>query len=301
MTTSNAFSYSFAIAGLLTFSTISLALKYEIAPKSIHPGQRATVKLRLSASLFHEDDDLPLINDKWLVENAKFQVLEQRLEKEGDDWVWRYDITAYKGGKITIPPVEIKVEGETYSSEAEDISITPLREEKDFEPRPEYGVLTPPIAWTRTLLLLSVLVGVCLVTLTGFFIRKHARRYLARRKKGPIPEPEYQIQEDPREWLKLALERLKAAIKENQTSPALSHVDHFSHILRDFYMRRHGLPVRSYTFQEIETKLSCDDTVSSLKNIFLDCDTFKFDPQSQIVENPFTLSAIEKSEQVILC
>ncbi len=266
------------------------------------PGERAVVKVRLDANLFPEDtEELPLINDKLLVENQKYQVLDQSLEKEGDFWVWRYEITAYQVGSITLPPVEVRVEGENYSTEAVSIPVVSTRAEGDQSLHPEFGILGVPFQWKSILKLLGMVIGAALGVLLLAYAKSKLKLLVRRfRKPAPVAPVHVAPAEDPKVWLRRELQLLRNQVRAGIPTED-SSVDAFTLIVREYYARKYSLPVKSFTSHEFLKRLPTDDTAKPIAKLFDACDEFKYCPEHPGNEVDLTLSSIERSEKILLC
>src|SRR5687767_9663373 len=103
------FAFSSCVA-LLAFSRLAVgALEYKLSSPQIAPGEHASVEVRLKVrpQPGGAEPEQPTIQDDLLTQSQDFQILEREFRRDGDEWVWHYEITAYKPGQVRLPPVEI--------------------------------------------------------------------------------------------------------------------------------------------------------------------------------------------------
>ncbi len=272
-------------------------LMYRLLKPVIEPGERTTLEIELPLNLlekagWNEESGPPSLNDDLLTQAKSFQVLDTTYRHASESLIWGYELTAHKTGTIHLPPVEIRVGSQTFSTESLDLKIVTTRPEGDNKIREEFGALEMPSRWLYWLLWLSLLpLSYGLRT----WLEKKLPKWLDRFKPKPVvvapPPPE-----DPIEWLKRELNRLKAELSRETRE---TFADDLTDVLREYFARKHGLPVRAWTTREFSRHFGAEPTGSAVVPVFSSCDEVKFIGKKTNLAERFT-SALIDTEKALL-
>jgi len=275
----------------------SPALRYQVTPEKIQPGEHATleVKLRLAPGEAGADVPLPEVKDELWSSVPGLQIIERDFRKTDDDWIWRYEVTTYELGKLRLPPLEIRRKGENFSTEASIVEVATTRTDKDTALRPEFGTLSRPFRWG---LLFWFLVFTAALAGIAWYVRKHWDRW-RRQVKLPIrltPPPPV---ESPEAWLRRELQRISERLGKPDVNDVTHIIDELGLAWRGYFARRSAVPAEAWTSFEMLTRLTSDPRAKSLYPLWIECDHYKFAGQ---VGDPKNLAkrSIEESERVLL-
>lgn len=271
------------------------ALRFRLVRESIQPGERTTLEIELPLPLLEaagwkEENGPPAVNDDLITQSKSFQVLDTTYRRTKQSLIWGYDLTSHRTGKTTIPPVEIRVGSQTFSTEALELQITTTRAENDNKLREEFGPLDLPSRWWYWLFWMSLLPIAYWVRL---WLDKRLPKWLAR-FKARLPEPTPEPAEDPLVWLRRELARLKAELAH---SPGEGFADDLTAVLREYFTRKHAAPVRAWTTREFTRHFSDEPTAKALVPVFYSCDEVKFTPRKMGLTERFS-SAMDDTERV---
>lgn len=273
---------------------VALALEYKLSAKSIKPGERATLEVRLPVRPEErgKEAEPPFINDDLLTQAPQVILLERDFYREEDEWVWHYEVTGYRPGRIAIPPVEIRMGGESLSTERVDIEIAEVRKEDDLELRPETGLLSPPIPWATWLWRFALFAAAA----AAFFF---GDRYLKKRfkKKPVVIEPRATAPvESPEAWLRRQLQRIRHQMETQERKP---FVDELTHVLREYFAKRRSQAVEAWTTSEMRQRLGDDAGATALFPLFDECDRVKFTGRNED-DHLVARKTLEESEKNLL-
>lgn len=295
MITSKGWFATLSGAVLLTSSATLSALEYKLTPKAVPPGERASLEVRLPIpeALRHSDAEPPLIQDDLLTQTRAFMILERDFRREGDEWVWHYEITAYKPGEITVPPAEIRLGSENFSTEATKLTIEGTRTEKDLELREDFDRLSHPIPWGKVALVLTAIAGLVGV---AKLVEKYYRRFFPKKTATPAPALAKPTESDLA-WLRRQLALVRARLEAN--GEAAQAVDSLTLILREYFARTTRLPVEAWTTTEFHRRFHENGAALKLLPCFEACDRFKF--AADIEHGPAIARAtLEESERTLI-
>lgn len=274
-------------------------LKYRLVKPIIQPGERTTLEIELGIEVlesagWNEESGPPTVNDDFLTQAKAFQILDTTYRRTKTSLIWGYELTAHTTGTVTLPPVEIRVGSQTFSTEATELRIATTRAEADSQIREEFGALDPPSHLWYWLLWLSLLPAAYGLRL---WLEPRVRKWLARFKPKPVqiaPPPE----EDPIEWLKRELLRLKVELHQGAGE---SFADELTAVLREYFARKHNAPVRAWTTKEFSRKFAAEPTATALVPVFASCDEVKFTGRKANLTGRFSTALIETERVLLAC
>ncbi len=297
MITSRNWSIIFTAGVLLGFSRIGSALNYTLSTRTLRPGERVKVEVRLKTEQPAGEDGLepPEMKDDLLTQSKQLVLLDRDIRREGNEWVWHYEISAYSPGNVTIPPIEIRHGPQNYSTEALQVEVLTERSEKDEELRPEFGAVSPYLAWAKWLRRILAL----------FFVGGVAAYLLRRWKPRPIPlQPPLNVtlpEEDPRLWLQKQILALKNRLNDAAEPEQGVIVDDLTRIIREYFTRKWRLPATAWTSAELRDKFEGETLVTKIHPVFSRCDQYKFSGDRSISAGPLASFAVLECEKILLC
>lgn len=225
-------------------------------------------------------------------------MLDRDFRRERDALVWTYDVTAYESGKISIPPVEIRLGPLSFSSEAMPLEVSTKRAANDEALRDDFGAASMPIHWGRWFLFGAL---VALLGALWHFGRRYLRKL--RRLYAPIaaPAPATPL-EAPEAWLARELARVRARLSEaGENAAVLDHlVDEVGLVLRGYWARREKAPVEAWTTREFGRKFSGDQKAQALVPLFDKCDGWKFTGRGGTSPAALVTDSLNESERILL-
>ncbi len=278
--------------GILALPIIGVGnpLITKISPTEIQPGERVRLEIILEAKNSGELE--PEIRDDLLLKDGQIQLLDQFFERDEDSLRWVYDFTAYDEGEFRIPPLEIRLGADTYSTESTVFQAVTQRSHEDETLRGDQGLVSKPIPWL-TLLLVFIVGGVL------WYFRNSIRlpkwRWALKKRKSHVPV----FTEDELKWLRRELDRIRNELK-NHPDRSDKLVDQTTLALREFCKRRFSPTARSWTSTEILWHLSQLVEQAPLAEICQECDRYQFGPEKtrapQVVEK-----STHNIEKLFLC
>ena len=285
-------SFIFSIGAL---SAAGNKWEYKLFPSSLSAGQRAILEVRLDVPAGTPDDDTPTVSDEWLTESNQIQILDKTFHRENEKWVWRYEITGYKAGRVSVPPLLVSFKGETFSTERSFLTISTTRSENDLDLRPDFGAIRPPIQWRYWI---KMMISGILFFITLIGVERLVRYLRARRKEPPPPVRTPAPVENPFEWLRRQL----IIYRQELERPAFEAkaVDRLTEIVREFFTRKNGKPCLCWTTQEFKRLLSTDTLAQGIFPVLLLCDQFKFLPTKCSDVKSLAQSVLIESEKILL-
>lgn len=284
---------------ILIFAALAAAddvgpLRFQVTPTTIQPGEHASLEIRLQLVPEEKgvESDLPVVQDDLLSNQPRMQIIERDFKKTDDEWIWRYDVTSYELGELTIPPVEIRRRGENYSTESVKVEVATRRDSKDLSLRPEFGALSRPFPWRGFFLML---LGLGILAGVYYWVQKNLDRWLKKIRVPVRPAAPAAPTESPEAWLRRELQAIKERLE--QTDSRI--IDDLSAAWRGYFARRANHPVEAWTSFEMLARLSQDAKAQAISPLWIECDHYKFAGQ---VMDPSKLAnrSIEESERVLL-
>lgn len=273
------------------------AFQYSIDPRQIQPGSHA--ELHLSVPLNRgESESLVEIRDELLFEVKDLRILEKTSERTSCCLDLKYVMTGYHDQIFSLPPIEIKTLGNSFSTESVSLTVQSSRGPEDNELRESFSNISKPIPFLKWLRYLAMALG--LSALLGYAYKKWKGLPKRIRKSAPPQIPV--LVEDPHHWIKKQLAILKAKIEKDPTNEWL--VDEWSMIIKEFIFRTKSLPTKSWTTIEIKKALSIDPFVAQLLPSLEKSDRCKFDPRlkplNKLTELMYSLIS-ETEKNLSLC
>lgn len=294
---------SFVVAALLVCNVALIAdegLEYTIDPPTIEPGTHALLTVRLPKTgriqkLLAEKSLEAFIQDDFLMKKKEIQVLNKGFHDEKEAFVWTYEFTAYKVGKLNLPPVEVQFGPFSFSTESKSIEISTSRQKGDEELRSAFGAVRPPFPWRIWIkwILIAILGGGASAALFAFFPKRKSK--LVSLAPQPIIAP---VEEEPLTWLKRRLEELRGQLQGAEERPEF--VDELTGIVRQYFERSTSNPARSWTTQEFQARFNQDEKAVALGKIFERCDQFKFQLNSKSGAKELAVNCLKDTEQILL-
>lgn len=272
-------------------------LKYRVVKPTIQPGERTTLEIEIKTQTLEqagwdEESGPPTVNDDFLTQSKAFQVLDTTYRRTKDSLIWGYELTSHRTGVVTLPPVEIRMGSQTFSTEATELRIASTRPESDSLIREEFGPLDPPSRLWYWLMWLSLLPAAWGLRI---WIERRLALWRARFKPKEIVV-EAPPEEDPLEWLKRELIRLKGELHQGAEE---AFADELTAVLREYFARKHKAPVRAWTTKEFSRKFAAEPSATALVPVFDSCDEVKFTGHKTNLADRFN-TAMNETERVLL-
>lgn len=246
---------------------------YSVAPRTIQPGSHAELRIRVPLNPSDSESSIE-VKDELLFKLEDIYILEKTSERTDCCLNLKYIITGYKDHNSSLPPIEIKAPGNTFSTESVPLSVQSSRSLEDNELREVFDTIAKPIPyfkWLRVLFGLALLAG----AFTYIFKKWKTRKKTVKR---PVKTTLPILVEDPNEWIRKQLVLLKTKLKNEPNNQWL--VDDWSDILRGYLFRKKSLPAQSWTTTEIKKTLLNDPFVAPLVPCLEQSDLIKFSPNS---------------------
>jgi hypothetical protein len=297
MITSSAWSNILSVAALLVCNPSWADLTYSLKPEAVRAGERATLTIRLpQRDLMRpagmDPEEAPDAQDDYFMQAPGLMILDRDVKIEDGAYVWRYDVTGYQPGRVTLPPIAIKLGPQNFSTVSLSLEITTGRAAGDTALRAEFDELPYPFPW-RTV------IEVALCAALGFWAYRRLRPWIARRwprrergESAPAEPPE-----DDRDWLRRRFGEMRARW-EKMEDPAA--VDELTATLRTYFARRTRLPVSALTTAEFRRQLAGDASAAEIVPIFSRCDRFKFAPDARPPAVQLAGACLAESERILL-
>lgn len=285
----------FAVVALLACNALfASTLKFSLDPKVIMPGEHARLEIRIpSQGLPSITDSPPVIHDELLTKADSLRIVEQSFNNRGNELVWTYDLTLTKLGKTTVPPVEIQLGSQSFSTEATLLELKSPRQQGDDNLRDDFGPVSPPMhwgPWIKLFALLFFLVG------GGLALYRWFRSRLQRRPppKPPAPEPG----ESALEWLQKRLKEIRVRLESSKDGEA--GIDELTITIRHFFELVSRNPVEAWTTREFTSRFSKDEIAQRVSTVLSRCDAWKFGRQSDEPPRDIAFACLEETEKILL-
>jgi len=285
------------VSSLVCSMVFALKLEYRIPSKVVRVGEHAVLEVLIpippGLDVKEGEVELPTVSDELLSDASDLIILNKQFQRERGSWIWRYELTAYAPGKYTIPPIQVRMGPNTFSTESQTLSITSLRREDDNEIRPELDRVTPPLPWKKWLGYLALcLTGLCV----GEYLRKQWQKWS--RPKRSLPPPVI-LSPNHLEWLKEQFARFRSELESKHYSPKI--IDEITYTIREYLSRKTAYPVVAWTTLEFSYRgTSLIEGWDRLKAIFELTDPFKFSGRESAIYD-LALLSLNEAEGVLLC
>ena len=199
-------------------------------------------------------------------------------------WVWTGRLFAFRTGVLKVPPIALRVEGESgsfsISTAPVEVTIDSVLTEQDLAAEaPELADLKPPASMApRYGPLWAVLGGLVLLLASAGLLWWLHRRYAAKFSAVPAPEDPFQ-RTAPHIWVYAELQRLLA-----RRLPEQGQIDPFyaelSRILKIYLGGRFRVDLLEHTTEEVPDRLwqagTDADAVAEVIALLAECDRVKF-------------------------
>lgn len=278
---------------LLGFSQAKAALSYSLSSPSVRAGERATLVIRLpETDLTRESggdpEEAPNAQDDLLMRAPGLLVLDHDFKREEGVYIWRYDLTGYLPGNMTVPPVEIKWGPLNFSSVSLPLAITSERGESDNQLREGFGPSSYPLPWFR---ILTGLFCLSLAVAAWFWYRTKANATtLETIASSAVP-----IETDL-EWLRRRFSEIRVQLS---TDPGNAVIDEITQTLRGYFARTTSLPVNAWTTREFDYFFREQKEASLLVPILERCDRYKFAPSPPPNSQAIAEACLHESERIL--
>jgi hypothetical protein len=302
MIISNNWSLSFVVAAFVASAGLKADFRFSLEPLQIQPGQSAVLTLQLSESDLlrpegtTEEELFPEADDALFMKTPSLELLDQSYRKENGTYVWRYRVTGYEVGALSLAPITVTMGPQTFSSERVTLTIA---EPEGYAPQqlsPNADAVSVPwdiLFWAKCLGALLLGVGIFL------YLRKKPLLRLPSlpEKKAPVPTPE-----PPVDWLRRELLKLRVRTEAHPHDDGLS--DQWSLLLREYLEKCGWGPSKAWTENQLKKRLNGTERIEGLLPLFADCNRERFAPKGKAdhsaTHSPSTLAWIEKTERLLL-
>jgi len=238
----------FLIAASFFKASSAFSFSFSLDRSTVQVGEATSLRILVP---FSKEAERPLVFDELLTRHKKLKVLEQQAQKTPEGHQLVFEITAYEPDEYRIPPIQIKMGPDTFSTEAMPLQVTTTRQKDDIDIRPEFEPLKKPFPW-RTVYAAAMwfLVGSVLIWWTRWALSKVSWRALFS-TLGNFSLPRY---ESRKVWLKHEIKRIKNRLaSENQENEIL---DDAFFTLKKFFEKGIKKPVPAWTQKELQARLS---------------------------------------------
>jgi hypothetical protein len=224
------------------------------------------------------------INDKLLTESKVFALVDKKENQNKTIKTIEYKLTSLEVGEHSLPPLEIQVGPQSFSTHSKKLTVQTTRDAKDESLRPSLPMESPGIPFLK--------IFVTLVLAAGLYslYKKHKETLRNLFKKENKKEtPPFNLGE----WLNHELKKIFA---EYQKNPNLLLADKINHLIKNFLELQKSQPVLSLTTSEIKTLFKNLEINSLLSTT----DYFKYsqDTPKEIVEFQNNLFQNTKKELI---
>ncbi len=196
-----------------------------------------------------------------LIGKDELKLLSQKILEGNEFMEWQYELTSYNEGTVNIPPVEIIIGTETYSTEAIKFNVFTTRKIDDFELRPDFGLVNEDVN-------LFKLISLLLLIPFTFFIYRILKKYHL--KKLIKFKPRKSIQS----WIKDELLKLEREIENNNIT--LSGFDKLSFLIKKYFSLKTKKDVSAFTTMEFAFEFYSDIKKRNFLTILAKCDEIKY-------------------------
>lgn len=279
------------------------SIRYSVTPSTIVPGEHAILEITLEGTTTANDNNdsaVPVVNDKLLYDSKQVVLLEQNVSSDNGTYTYRYEVTGYRPGIRTLPPIEIRYGSQQFSTAALLLVVDNQRERDDLELRTHFEKMPLPLMWRSTLRKTLYVVAV-LGVLIGLFalLRKLSRLNVKRARVAKNTQPATTLPgEDPDEWLRKQLAELRKSIGHDEVG--LIIFDRLFHVLKEYFERKSSKPVQCWTSKEILKNLNTAYPVEALSKVFEFCDNARFSGKAISPIKELANGVLLESERVLV-
>lgn len=261
--------YIFLVVASFFLALPLRAFEFELSESTIRVGQSTFLTLRLPHS---SPGTPPILFEDLLNQHKEIKLLERRTNQTSTQFEWVFEITAHKPGTFQVPPIQVQLGPNTYSTTALPLTVTTFRGEKDNQIRPEFGNLSNPFPWKK---IFSFVTWGMVAGLLGWLLHRISKRVQWSRLKNWFQLPTLPSLETDKMWLKKELSLIRHSLDSKEDlSPQI--VDQIVRTLRIYLKRRTHLPATGWTSREILKRLPQRYTKKDLQTVFSQADKHQF-------------------------
>jgi len=239
--------FTFLISANFALSVSAFSFSFNLDKQSIQVGEITSLRLEVPLT---KQSERPLVFDELLTQHKKLKVLEQQAQKIERVYQIIFEITAYEPNEYLIPPVQVKLGADTFSTEAIPLSVTTSRQKDDVEIRPEFESLEKPFPWRKVYsALMWLLSGSFVFWLMRWAISRVSwRNFLFISRFFKLPSFESR-----KTWLRKEIKRLKTRLALESDTNAI--LDDTFFVLKKYFEKCFHQPIPSWTSQELQVRL----------------------------------------------
>ncbi|NBV49727.1 hypothetical protein EBR78_00755 [bacterium] len=284
--------FIFLMNANLFWSLSAWSFSFELTKPKIQVGESTFLKIHLP---LNGNSQRPIIFDDLLTQNKNLKLLEHQIVKTDSEYEISFELTAHSSKKVSIPPIQIQLGPDTFSTETLALEVWSSRDPNDTEIRAEFEPLQLPIPWKK---LFSYFIwsisGLC------FF-------WILRRTFSRIPWKRLSLQlhavkmpnlESNRMWLKRQLKRIRSE-RQNRANP-LVLADDLSFVLKTFLERQTHTPALSWTAQEIVAQLPQLTARPGRRTVLAHIDSVRYQPKQGMTYEAVIDELIDQVEKEFL-
>lgn len=244
------------------------SFSYALDKNHVQVGEAASLRILVPLS---KEAERPGVFDELLSQHKKLKILEQQVQRVPEGHQLIFEITAYEPNEYLIPPIQIKIGSDTFSTEALPLTVTTTRQKDDIDIRPEFEPLQKPFPWRK------VYAGAMWFLVTGVFVwwLRWALTKISMRKvihffKG-LSLPKY---ESRRAWLKCEIKRLKTRLASDAAPNDV--LDDAFFTLKKYFEKSFSKPVPAWTQKELQLRLQETLSKRKLSSICIEIDRLQY-------------------------
>lgn len=274
------------------WSVTAWGFSFELTKPKIQIGESTLLKIHVP---HHADSQRPIIFDDLLTQNKNLKLLEHQIVKTDSEYEISFELTAHSAKKLSIPPVQIQLGPNTFSTETLALEVWSSRDENDSEIRAEFDPLQLPIPWKK-------LFSYFIWSISGLCVLWIIRRTLSRIPWQQLPLKLKTLKipnlESNRTWLKRQLKRIRSE-RQQQANPLIL-VDDLSYVLKKFLGRQSHTPALSWTAEELATRLPQLTGRPGKKTLLARMDWVRYQPKDRMAYEPVIDELIDRVEKEFL-
>lgn len=279
---------------LITAKSLTLLatppFSFHLDKKKIQLGESVFFKIEIPKS---QADTKPLVLDDSLQQQKEIKLLERNLRETPESWIFTYELTTHDLSPLRVPPIQIKLGADLFSTESQIISVETTRAENDMEIRSEFSELNLPFPWRLVYL---ALIGILSVTASLWFLSWMFKKIPWRRiNNWQALIPHFHLPRH-RKWLRTRLTEIEEKIKQGSMNDSL--VDEVEQALRYFLFQKTALPIRSWTSREIKHSSSHRILSAPTLRILSEAETFKYSHPQKVNPHQVALHLIQEIRRV---
>lgn len=249
---------------------------YQISPRLIQPGESVVYEIK-----YHSPEEATL-NESLLTEQEGLTLLEKTHEDIKDEHTIRYRITSYKVGTKNLPPLELQIGSNTYSTESVPIEVSLSTKTENLN---EIFKAQNNSHWFWYSTLVLFLIGV------AYLIKRFYPLIKKYFQVSTVPQNSY-TPFDLSNWVKQELKNIWNLFYKDPTNPQILVYLHL--LIRNFGEKVENNPYRAWTNTEMSREAFFKEIIFILNEI----DKIKFSLEKQSEEG--VKKTLSQSEQWVL-